>query len=362
MVFCEVQAMNRLLLSILIAGLLFAAAPSSALAKEGDWLIRAGWSNVDPKDKNLRLAPDTILWVDQDARFTFDISYFFKDNWALELLASDKFNHGFDVYVDNRAPSVLGGEVEHIPPTLSVQYHFLPDSRYRPYVGAGLNYTIFSGEKPDGLSLDNSFGLALQAGIDIGINENWFVNGVVRWIDIDSDASIGNQKIGTIEIDPWVVGAHVGYRFGRPAPAPAPVVAPEPYVAPPPPRPAPPPPPPPPPPVPDIITLEGVHFAFASEQITADERGLLREAVDTLKNNPQVRVEAAGHTDSVGSATFNQGLSERRARAVRDYLVANGIAPERVTYRGYGLTMPVADNATDEGRAANRRVELRVIK
>ena len=353
--------MTRLLISILIAGLLLAAAPSGALAKEGDWLIRAGWSNVDPKDRNLRLAPDTVLWVDQDARFTFDISYFLKDNWALELLASDKFNHGFNVYVNNQAPSVLGGEVEHIPPTLSLQYHFLPESRYRPYVGAGLNYTMFSGERPSGLNLDNSFGLALQAGIDVGITERWFVNGVVRWIDIDSDASLGGQKLGTIEIDPWVVGAHVGYRFGRPAPAPAPVAA-APVAAPPPPPPAPLPPPPPPPPVPEVISLDGVHFAFDSDAITADERGLLRDAVETLKRNPQVRVEAAGHTDSRGSALYNQGLSERRARAVRDHLVNNGIASERVTYRGYGLTMPVADNATDEGRAANRRVELRVIK
>jgi outer membrane protein len=354
--------MTRYLLSILVAGLLCAAAPTSALANEGDWLVRAGWSNIDPKDKNLRLAPDTILWVDQDARFTFDVSYFFRDNWAVELLASDKFNHGFNVYVNNTAPSVLGGEVEHIPPTLSLQYHLMPESRFRPYVGAGLNYTIFSGEEPSGLSLDNSFGLALQAGIDVGITENWFVNGVVRWIDIDSDAELGGQKIGTIEIDPWVVGAHVGYRFGRAAPAPAPVA--EPVAAPPPPPPPRPAPPPPPPAevVPEVISLEGVHFAFDSAQITADDRGLLREAVEVLKRNPQVRVEAAGHTDSVGSAAYNQGLSERRARAVRDYLISNGIAPERLTYRGYGQTMPIADNATDEGRTANRRVELRVLK
>jgi outer membrane protein len=223
--FREVQAMTRTTLSFLIAGLLCAAAPAGALAEEGDWLFRVGYSQVAPKDNNLRLGPDTVLEVHDDESITFDVTYMFRDNWGIELLASDKWNHGFEVYQNNLAPPILGGEVEHIPPTLSLQYHFMPDSRFRPYVGAGLNYTIFSGERPDGLELDNSFGLAAQAGIDVGIDDNWFVNYSVRWIDIDADATLGGQKLGTIEIDPWVFGLHVGYRFGSAAPAVAPVAA-----------------------------------------------------------------------------------------------------------------------------------------
>jgi OmpA-OmpF porin, OOP family len=111
----------------------------------------------------------------------------------------------------------------------------------------------------------------------------------------------------------------------------------------------------------EIIQLEGVQFAFASDAIAADERGALRDAVETLKRYPQLRVEIAGHTDSRGSAVYNQGLSERRARAVLDYLANAGIERSRMTSRGYGQTAPIADNATDAGRAQNRRVELRVL-
>src|SRR5690606_26809255 len=143
------------------------------------------------------------------------------------------------------APPVLGGEVEHIPPTLSLQYHFMPDSRFRPYVGAGVNYTLFSGERPDGLELDNSVGLALQAGIDVGINDNWFLNYAIRWIDIESDGTLIGQKLGTIAVDPWVFGLHLGYRFGRSEPVPVAAPPPPPPPRPPPAEPAPPPPPPP---------------------------------------------------------------------------------------------------------------------
>jgi len=190
--------MNKTNLSVLIAGTLLVAAPAGALAAEGDWLFRAGMSQVAPKDDNLRLAPNVVLGVDNDERFTFDITYMIRDNWGLELLAADTFNHGFEVYENNTAPPVLGGSVEHIPPTLSVQYHFMPDSRFRPYVGAGVNYTLFSNEKPSGLKLDDSFGPAFQAGIDVGINDSWFVNYAIRWIDIDADATLGGDKLGTI--------------------------------------------------------------------------------------------------------------------------------------------------------------------
>lgn len=111
----------------------------------------------------------------------------------------------------------------------------------------------------------------------------------------------------------------------------------------------------------DVIVLEGVTFAFDSDRITADERGTLNEAVEILRRNPDLRVEIAGHTDSVGSAEYNQGLSERRARSVVEFLVNSGVDRGRMRARGYGQAEPIADNATDAGRAQNRRVELRVL-
>ena len=78
-----------------------------------------------------------------------------------------------------------------------------------------------------------------------------------------------------------------------------------------------------------------------------------------MLNNSGLMVEVAGHTDSVGAESYNQSLSERRAKAVKSYLVERGIDADRLTVRGYGESEPVADNATKEGRAENRRVELR---
>lgn len=105
--------------------------------------------------------------------------------------------------------------------------------------------------------------------------------------------------------------------------------------------------------------LEGVRFDFDSARLTPDSKASLDDAVKILERHSELQVEIAGHTDSIGSETYNQGLSERRARAVRDYLVAHGIDAGRLTVRGYGETEPVADNATRVGRAANRRVEMR---
>ncbi len=110
------------------------------------------------------------------------------------------------------------------------------------------------------------------------------------------------------------------------------------------------------------IRLRGVNFEYNSADLTASSRPILNEAAATLEKNPSIVVEVAGHTDSAGSEGYNQGLSERRAASVHDYLVGAGIAEERLSSRGYGESQPIADNDTDEGRAENRRVVLRIIE
>jgi outer membrane protein OmpA-like peptidoglycan-associated protein len=107
------------------------------------------------------------------------------------------------------------------------------------------------------------------------------------------------------------------------------------------------------------ITLTGgVHFAFDSAELTAAGRAVLDKHLGNLKENPNMKVELAGHTCSIGSEAYNQGLSERRAKSVYNYLAANGIDAGRMTTVGYGETRPIASNATEEGRALNRRVEV----
>jgi OOP family OmpA-OmpF porin len=138
----------------------------------------------------------------------------------------------------------------------------------------------------------------------------------------------------------------------------------EPPPPPPPPPPAPAPPPPP-PPAPKRIILRGVNFDYDKSNIKSEFAPILDEAAQTLKDNPDVNVMISGHTDSIGSDEYNQRLSERRAQAVKQYLVSQGIAASRLSTEGRGEREPIAPNTKDgrdnpEGRAMNRRAELKV--
>jgi outer membrane protein OmpA-like peptidoglycan-associated protein len=109
-----------------------------------------------------------------------------------------------------------------------------------------------------------------------------------------------------------------------------------------------------------VIILKGVNFAFNSTELTPQSKGILDEWVAKIKADKTIRVEVAGHTDSIGSDAYNQKLSEGRAKSVVDYFVSQGVSADRLKAVGYGKTKPVASNATDEGRAQNRRVELQI--
>lgn len=109
---------------------------------------------------------------------------------------------------------------------------------------------------------------------------------------------------------------------------------------------------------PKKLVLEGVNFANNQATLLPESSATLDQAAATLKEWGDVKVEVAGHTDSVGKDSYNLALSQRRAETVRQYLIDKGIAADRLSARGYGETKPVADNATEAGRAQNRRVEL----
>ena len=109
------------------------------------------------------------------------------------------------------------------------------------------------------------------------------------------------------------------------------------------------------------VELRGVNFASSSDRLLTGAEQVLNDAIEWLKKNPHLVVEVAGHTDSDGAAAANLGLSERRAYTVRDYLISGGISESRLTARGYGESEPIADNTTAEGKAENRRVELRIL-
>jgi OOP family OmpA-OmpF porin len=248
----------------------------------------------------------------------------------------------------------------------------------------GANYTLFSSEETRGplagslLRLDDSFGAAGQVGVDIGAG-NWFFNANARYIQMESDATLDGADIGTLDINPWVYGVHIGYKFGRPAP----VAEPEPAPAPPPPPPPPPPAPPPPadadgdgvtddvdkcPGTPAGTKVDKVGcpleqtlkllFDFDSAELRPESITELERVVKFMNDVPFAAVLVQGHTDSVGGDAYNLALSDRRAKAVFDYLSSRGVDPARVKSEGKGEAEPIADNKTGEGRQENRRVML----
>jgi outer membrane protein OmpA-like peptidoglycan-associated protein len=158
----------------------------------------------------------------------------------------------------------------------------------------------------------------------------------------------GRALLGT----PCPVPAPPAQVAAAPEPAPAPAPA---YVAPPAPAPAYVAPVPAPP---KKLVLEGVNFDFDKSAIRQEDLDNIDKDVASLESWGNVNIEVAGHTDSRGSDEYNTKLSQRRVDAVRDYLVSKGIAADRLFAKGYGESQPVADNATDEGRFKNRRVEL----
>jgi OOP family OmpA-OmpF porin len=110
------------------------------------------------------------------------------------------------------------------------------------------------------------------------------------------------------------------------------------------------------------VTLEGVTFETNSATLTGESSAVLNKVADDLKAHPRLKVELQGHTDSVGSDAYNLKLSARRAAAVRDYLISQGVSSSQLTSRGYGENVPVADNKTAAGRAQNRRVVMSVLE
>lgn len=110
------------------------------------------------------------------------------------------------------------------------------------------------------------------------------------------------------------------------------------------------------------VELKGVWFAFDSSAITPESARVLDEVAQVFKRYPELAAEMAGHTCSIGTEQYNQGLSERRANAVRNYLISKDVDPAQLTARGYGELQPLNSNATREERERNRRTEMRILK
>ena len=201
-----------------ILSLLFLASPVHAY-EAGQWVYRVGVGTAQPDSRNLVLDESTYVEVDGATSATFTLTYFFTRNFAFDVLAALPFDHDIVLVSDGVGQKIA--ETNHLPPTISLQYHLLPDGDFQPYVGVGANWTtFFNTDTIDALSstgveleLDDSFGFAAQIGADFLIGEDWLVNADVRYINIETDATLGGAEIGTVAIDPMVYSISFGYRF-----------------------------------------------------------------------------------------------------------------------------------------------------
>ena len=190
------------------------ASPAVLAHQAGDILVRGGLAFVSPQTSSDDVLGTGELDIDSNMQLGLTLSYMLTDNWGVELLAATPFSHSVST-------AGLGevAKVKHLPPTLMAQYYFGDaNSKVRPYVGAGINYTTFFDEEGRGalagtdVSVDSSWGMAGQVGLDMAINDRWFVNASAWLIDIDTDV---HTAVGTINtsIDPVAFMFGVGYRF-----------------------------------------------------------------------------------------------------------------------------------------------------
>ena len=196
---------------VLIAATVGMLVAGSVAAQESPWLVRAravhlNMANVDSTGLGLTVNDKTIPQV--------DISYFFSKNIAAELILTvpqkqHVYSNGADL-----------GTFKHLPPTLTVQYHFTDFTGYKPYVGAGLNYTQITAEKisagggTNNVTLsDKSIGGALQAGVDIPLTKQVSLNIDVKKVYLKTHVYVGGSDVGTLKLDPVLFGMGIGYRF-----------------------------------------------------------------------------------------------------------------------------------------------------
>jgi len=211
----------------LAAACLFAlAAPALHAADDpssfnaGDIMIRARVIDVDPDVSSSISVVRGKAHASNNVVPEVDASYFFTPNLSAELIAAVTYHTVKDV--GSVAGTLPLGSVRLLPPTLTAQWHFLPQSTINPYVGAGINYTFFYGVKGSTLPIitsthySDNVGAALQAGADIHLAGNWYANVDVKKLFLETDVTLGTavgQVKAKVNLDPWIMGAGVAYKF-----------------------------------------------------------------------------------------------------------------------------------------------------
>lgn len=208
MIAASIRTSTRVRLIAAAALACAAAAPAYA----GDFMVRARALYLEPANEGT----STAAGVSANSKYIWEVdaSYFLTPSVAVELIATSPQRHTVELDGVGKI-----GTLRHLPPTLTVQYHFAPTNpSVRPYVGFGVNYTRFSAQKMSvagtPVTLDKSSrGMAFQIGADFPITQNISFNVDFKKINIRATARLGSADIGTVKIDPTVFGVGIGYRF-----------------------------------------------------------------------------------------------------------------------------------------------------
>ncbi len=192
----------------IVLALLAAAGLGAVQAQESPWLVRLRATHLDMANRNGTSVAD--LRVNDRTFAEIDVSYFFDKNIAAELMLTEPLKQ--TVY----SGSTVLGTFKHLPPTLLLQYHFTDLNGYKPYLGAGINYTRISSVdiQNGGVTLDrHSWGGAFQAGVDIPLDRNWSLNFDVKKIYIRTDVYAGATNTGNLKLNPVAASIGIGYRY-----------------------------------------------------------------------------------------------------------------------------------------------------
>ncbi|HTH95313.1 MAG TPA: OmpW family outer membrane protein [Rhodocyclaceae bacterium] len=223
--------MKTTTLGLALAAVLSAHTAIAQQSSDGNWMLRVRALHLEPANQSSAgngnsgitstVLPSDAVNVSSKWIPEFDVSYFFTPNIAAELVLTVPQKHDVTITKGPLA-GTHAGTLKELPPTLLLQYHFAPDAQFRPYVGAGVNYTRISNVDlgslnsitGTGSNLDrNSWGGALQAGFDIKVTKNSYINFDVKKLYIQSDLQVGGNTVSTLKINPLLWGVGYGFRF-----------------------------------------------------------------------------------------------------------------------------------------------------
>jgi outer membrane protein len=208
--------------AVLIAAVLAALAAQGALADEGAWEVRVRAVYLDPANKSDAIAalevPKDAIHINSKMLPEIDFEYFFTPVWSSELILTYPQSQTVTVEKSALGGPVAIGTFKHLPPILTVKYNFIPGGDLRPYLGAGVNFTLLEDARlaVPGQALElsrTSVGPAVQGGFDYRLAEHWFANADVKWAMVRADVKLDSSKISQVRVDPILFAVGVGYRF-----------------------------------------------------------------------------------------------------------------------------------------------------